>query len=66
MPGPEPKKRVKANQQPSGGVLVPIARSQLEEMGVDPDDPDLEVARYVYNSDRAEARLRFYEGGDDD
>jgi len=59
MPGPEPQKRVKAVQQESG-VLVPIARGQLEEMGLDPDDPDLEVARTIFDTNRAEARLRFY------
>lgn len=62
MPGPEPKDRVKAVQQPDG-VLVPIARSQLIDMGVDPDDPDLEIARTIFDIDRSECRLRFY--GDD-
>ena len=60
MPGPEPKQRVKATQQPSG-VLVPIARKQLEKMGIDPDHPRIEVNRQVFDSDRAECRLRFYE-----
>lgn len=64
MPGPEPSKRVNVLQQDSG-VLVPIARKQLIEMGVDPDDPDLEVNRNTFkNSDRSEMRLRFYNSDD--
>lgn len=65
MPGPEPKKRVKALQQPDGGILVPIARSHLKDMGIDPDSSSIEVNRYTYDSDRAEMRLRFYEEDDD-
>ena len=45
---------------------MPVSRSQLEDMGIDPDG-DLEVNRYVYDndSDRAEMRLRFYESSDE-
>lgn len=58
MPGKVPKRHVKAQSQGEGrGVLVPISRSQLEEAGVDPDEP-IEVNRYVYDTNRAEIRLR--------
>ena len=65
VPGPEPSKRAKVSQQ-EYGCLVPVSRSQLEDMGIDPDG-DLEVNRYVYdnNSDRAEMRLRFYDSSDE-
>lgn len=58
---PEPKDRVKTYDQGDGrGHTVPISRSQLKEMGVDPD-AELEVVRTPFaNSDRAEMRLRFY------
>jgi len=59
--GKIPEKRVNANSQGEGrGVLVPISRTQLEEAGVDPDG-DIEVNRYVYDTERAEIRLRLYE-----
>jgi hypothetical protein len=60
MGGKIPKKRVKAVDQGEGrGKLVPISRSQIEEAGLDPDEP-LEVNRYVYDTERAEIRLRLY------
>ena len=68
MPGPDPKKRVTANkvQGSSGGVLVPIAKSHLEMMGVDPD-AEIEVDRSAYDTERTagEMRLRFYEKDDE-
>lgn len=62
MPGPEPTEPVNAVQTDSSGagILVPIARSQLREAGIDPD-ADIKVNRFVYDSERAEMRLRFYE-----
>jgi len=69
MPGPDPKKRVTANkvQGSAGGVLVPIAKSHLEMMGIDPD-ADIEVNRSAFDTDRTagEMRLRFYEVEDED
>ena len=51
MPGKESKRYVKAPSQGSRrGVTVPISRSQLEEAGVDPDEP-VEANRYVFDSD---------------
>lgn len=66
MAGKVPEKRVSAVSQGEGrGVNVPISAQQLREAGVDPD-AELEVNRYVYDTDRAEVRLRFYEQGDDE
>ena len=65
MTGKVPKKRVQAvSQGDDRGVLVPVSRSQLEEAGLDPDAA-IEVNRCVYDTDRAEMRLRFYEAEDD-
>lgn len=61
MAGPEAKKRVKVQNVPGKGVNVYIGRKQLEKMGIDPDATDIEVSRYIYDSDRAECRLRFYD-----
>lgn len=64
MGGKPPKRTVNATSQGEGrGVNVPISAQQLREAGVDPD-ADLEVNRYVYDTDRAEMRLRFYEKDD--
>jgi len=61
MAGKVEKDRVKAQSQgETRGVLVPLSRSQLKEAGIDPD-ADIEVNRYVYDTDRAEIRLRLYE-----
>jgi hypothetical protein len=61
MPNKVSKRRVKAvSQGDNRGVLVPISRSQLEDAGVDPNS-DIEVNRYVYDTDRAEIRLRLFE-----
>lgn len=60
MPGKEPKRRVKASSQGEGrGVLVPISRGQLEEAGIDPNEP-VEVNRYVFDDDESIIRLRLY------
>lgn len=65
MGGRTPEKRVSAVSQGEGkGVNVPISASQLEEAGIDPD-ADIEVNRQVFDTDRAEMRLRFYEQEDD-
>lgn len=64
MGGKIPEKRVKAVSQGEGkGVNVPISAQQLRDAGVDPD-ADIEVNRYVYDTDRAEIRLRLYEQDD--
>jgi hypothetical protein len=61
MPNKISKRRVNAvSQGDNRGVLVPISRAQLEEAGVD-SNGDIEVNRYVYDTDRAEIRLRLYE-----
>jgi Fe2+ transport system protein FeoA len=69
MPGPDPKRRVTASkvQGSAGSVLVPIARSHLEKMGVDPD-AEIEVDRRAYDTDRnaGEMGLRFYEVEDEE
>lgn len=62
MSGPEPSKKVNVLQQ-DAGVLIPIARKQLIQAGLYPDDPDLEVSRYVFEDDQT-IRLRFYPGDD--
>lgn len=64
MPGKQPKRRVKAVSQGAGkGITVPISKSQIEEAGLDPSEP-IEVNRYVYDTDRAEIRLRLYPAED--
>lgn len=58
VPNNEPKRKVKAVSQGNRrGVLVPISRGQLEEAGLDPDSP-IRVNRHVYDTNRAEVRLR--------
>lgn len=61
MPNNVPQRRVSAvSQGENRGVLVPISRSQLEEAGVDPDEP-IEVNRHVFDDESDSAvRLRFY------
>lgn len=63
---PEPKTEVMANSQGEGrGVLVPVAASQLREIGLDPDQP-IRARRYIFDTDRGSVLFRMENVEEDD
>lgn len=65
--GREPSTWTKAKSGPGAGqgVYPHVTRTMIREMGLDPDR-ELEVNRYVYDSERAEMRLRFRYADEDE